>query len=96
MFYKLDEDKNPVPCELDEWVRYQATGKHCLLLAELGDEQVSTVFLGLDSTIYGSEHPRFMFETMHFPGNECERCSTYAEAELQHQQMVVRFMKDVN
>ena len=97
MFYRLDENREPVPCDLDEWVEYQAAGDHCLML-EGGkneeDEAVSTVFVGLDNSL-GRGTPQ-MFETMHFPGNEMMRCSTFAEAEIQHQEMVVRFMKDVN
>jgi hypothetical protein len=53
---------------------------------------VSTVFLGLDHS-YGAGPP-MLFETMIFPSEKnfreewFERCSTYAQAERQHQRGV--------
>lgn len=54
---------------------------------EIGGQSVSTIFLGIDHQ--WGEGPPLLFETMVFPdGDECERCSTWEEAELQHAAMV--------
>jgi len=51
---------------------------------------VSTVFLGLDHNFFG-DGPPILFETMVFADAEAVdqyRCSTWAEAEAQHQRVV--------
>ena len=58
------------------------------------DSDVSTVFLGLDHR-YGNEGPPLVFETMVFGGpldQECERYSTWEEAETGHKAMVGRVL----
>lgn len=58
---------------------------------EIGDIQISTVWLGLDHQ-YG-DGPPLIFETMQFGGNddqECERYSTIEEAKAGHDAWVKR------
>ena len=58
---------------------------------KLGFVEVSTVFLGIDHNHFGGEP--LLFETMIFGGeNEYEmtRCSTWEEAEAQHNEMIGR------
>lgn len=52
---------------------------------------VSTVWLGLDHS-FGQGKP-VIFETMHFPSNDCTRASTLLLARLGHAQMVARWTK---
>lgn len=57
----------------------------------VGTIDVSTVFLGLDHSF--GRGPPMLFETMVFGGpldHECERCSTWEEAEQQHERMCER------
>jgi hypothetical protein len=60
-YYKLDANKRPVPCSLEE----QARGAHDWQLAETFTEhcRISTVFLGID---HGWRGPPILFETMVF------------------------------
>lgn len=61
------------------------TAERRVARTEIGPLTVSTVFLGLD---HGSgKGPPVLFETMIFDGGEDgyqTRCSTWAEAEIQH------------
>lgn len=65
---------------------------HCHVADEtIKGVRVSTVFLGLDHGWGGG--PPLVFETMVFGGalaDECERCSTYTEAEEMHARWVAR------
>lgn len=59
---------------------------------EIGDSLVSTVFLPIDHG-YGSQERPVVFETMVFGGpleGECERYSTWEEAEAGHRAMCLR------
>ena len=58
-----------------------------------GDVRVSTVFLGLDHSVYG---PPQLFETMVFVGHDsvgCERYATWTQAEAGHARWVVKVFK---
>ena len=59
---------------------------------------ISTVFLGLDHSF--GDGPPLLFESMYFPrkyeeslwqDEDCERCSTWKEAEAQHKLMVDKY-----
>lgn len=55
----------------------------------VGQVRVSTIFLGLDHSF--GNGPPLLFETMIFGGpldQEQERCSTWEEAEKQHERMI--------
>jgi hypothetical protein len=96
MWYKLDKDgKTPVPIKGDFPSRFEVT--HKTVKQETLDNgfTVSTVFLGLDhSTFSGAIQ---VFETMVFLDSwsdlDCERYSTWYQAELGHEEMVDKWSK---
>lgn len=86
-FYILD-GKIPVPCDdIIKWGHMFESADRVVAKSDVGNGvRVSTVFLGLDHS-YG-EGPPLLFETMIFGGVHAgyeERCSTWDEAEKQHQ-----------
>jgi len=74
---------------MDDWIeRFDHRTKH-VCQTRVGGILISTVFLGLDHS-FGSGLPQ-LFETMVFrggQGDECERCGTWVEAEVQHAAVV--------
>lgn len=96
--------REPVPCEdFVEWGRWFETADRHVARTDIGGVFVSTVFLGLDHNWAGGEP--ILFETMtFFDDREIEgwhelhvrRCSTWLEAETQHELTVaeVRFHLD--
>lgn len=89
--YILD-GKTPVPADLMTWARWFETAGTSRIVAktEVGDMNVSTVFLGLNHAFGGG--PPLLFETMIFGGppdqDYQERCSTWEQAEAMHQRGV--------
>jgi hypothetical protein len=89
MWYKLDEDKNPVPLPFsprdEDWDKNRRVGWD-----RVGDYDVSTVFLQLDHGFGGG--PPVLFETMVFEtGGDStfqERYCTWTEAEAGHKAVV--------
>jgi hypothetical protein len=85
-------DKQPIPCsDLLEWGRWLETADRRVAADEVGSIRISTVFLGLDHNFGGG--PPLLFETMVFGGDldqECERYSTWEEAEAGHRKMIER------
>ena len=82
--YKLDKNKQPVPCSLEEWGMMTREEK---IVAKnwFGEIQVSTVFLGIDHSTGGSLP--ILFETMIFGGEwdgYQERFETWEEAVKGH------------
>jgi hypothetical protein len=81
------EGHEPVPCpDLITWGKWFQTADRHVAKTEIGDANVSTVFLGLNHQ-WGSGPP-LLFETMIFGGPHAdyqERCSTWNEAEAMHQ-----------
>ena len=90
--YILDGHK-PVPePDLLKWAEWFETVTRHVATKLVGDVSVSTVFLGLDHSFGASEVP-VLFETMVFGGplaEECERYSSWEEAETGHHAMVER------
>lgn len=97
-YYVLD-GKRVVPVPGDDvrvWGRWLESEKHRhVAISQIGAYRVSTVFLGLDHS-FRDDGPPLLFETMvfhvdHQPGQEmlgiCERCSTWKEAEKQHDEV---------
>lgn len=89
-FYKLDDDRNPVPCSLEEYGDMcKEAGSRVVKQETVGAHKVSTVFLGIDHRFSG-DSPPIVFETMIFGYDEGdkdqyqERCSTWREAEQMH------------
>jgi len=92
--YRLDGHR-PVAMGDDEllaWAEWFATADRHVGLWRVGDVRVSTVFLGID---HGWSSEPLLFETMVFGGSLDglrERCSTWEEAEAQHQEVLRRVM----
>ena len=89
-WYVLNDLKEAVPSDVTS---FQPADKRRVARTELagGAVEISTVFLWLDHS-YG-QGPPILFETMVFGGlldEECERYSTWIEAEQGHEAMVDR------
>lgn len=94
-FYKLDENKNAIPCSAKEWgwqrqVMTRTNTKH-VAEEQIGDFWISTVWLGINHQ-YGNGKP-LIFETMVFKNESgidayCDRYSTWKEAEEGHKRAV--------
>lgn len=91
--YWILRGRTPVPTEdLLEWVQsFENIDGRRVRRTQLGPNiTVSTVFLGLDHN-WRREGPPILFETMAFLDEKeagCWRCSTWDEAEAQHEQAV--------
>jgi hypothetical protein len=64
-YYKLDENKNPVPCSTYEFSMQQEQFEKFKRVAktQLGPYTISTVFLSIDHN-WGGKGPPVLFETM--------------------------------
>ena len=86
--------QTPIPCDDPlEWGKAFGTAERRVCLTRVGPYEVSTVFLGLDHQ--WGEGPPLLFETMVFRGDngeayDYERCSTWLEAEAQHEAVIAR------
>jgi hypothetical protein len=83
--------QTPVPePNLETWAIWFETADRIVARDEVGASLVSTVFLGLDHSF--GKGPPILFETMVFTdgdgGADERRCSTWAEAETQHREVV--------
>lgn len=100
--YKLDENKNAIPCSVEEWSlqlrKMKKNNTKHVAQEMIGDILISTVWLGIDHQwINDAPHP-LIFETMVFERNDfheiyCDRYSTWQEAEEGHQK-AVQWVKD--
>jgi len=92
--YILD-GKTPVQCDdIMTWGKWFQSADRHINRTKQNDVLVSTVFLGLDHS-FGDGPPQ-LFETMVFRGEDeegCERCSTWEEAEAQHEKMCAEVFK---
>lgn len=94
MWYRLDANKNPVPCDRptdEDW----EGGNRIVKQEDVGPYFVSTVFLMLDHG-FGDEGRPVLFETMVFKDGsghdeDMERCCTWDEAVEQHKRMVEKY-----
>lgn len=72
--------------DLLTWAKwFESTENRIVRKCQIGDSEVSTVFLGIDHA-FGGGQP-LLFETMVFGGpldEEQRRCSTWEEAEAMH------------
>lgn len=102
LYYVLDENRNVVGLPLDDdvssvvkWAKMFKEKDRIVKQEDVGPYFVSTVFLGLDHN--WGDGPPHLFETMVFKGSEsdldCRRCSTWKEAEKQHEAMVRKWSK---
>ena len=87
------KDKKPVEeTDLLKWAEWFETADRVVAKTKIGEQEVSTVFLGLDHSFWGGKP--LLFETMIFP--ECEyqeRYSTWEEAEEGHKRAVLNVKK---
>jgi len=91
MFYKLDENKNAIPCGVEEWCKiFDDKESRRVAYTQIDGYEVSTVFLGVDHNHFGGTP--ILFETMIFgPGDAEEyqtRCSTWQEAVDMHSKAI--------
>jgi hypothetical protein len=95
-FYKLDGHE-PVPIDvtsvedLIELGRLYESEERRVACTKIGDVEVSTVFLCVDTAYIAEEHVPILFETMVFGGEMdeyCERWCTWGEAEEGHKAVV--------
>lgn len=100
MYYKLDENKNVVPCSLEEWANF-IEGRLPTNYFHVGNEiinekRISTIFLGLCHNYDPFSHVPIVFETMVFDnrrGIYQTRYSTWQEAEEGHKR-AIQWVKD--
>jgi hypothetical protein len=99
------EGHEAVPCvDLLTWGRWLEDHRaECGVAHEqFGDYEVSTIFIGLDMNLWrlrdGDNAPPMLFETMVFSGFDraggiqaCARCSTWTQAEIQHERLARQF-----
>lgn len=93
---QIGPDEGPLSKEdLLAWAQFLEEGNRRVALTKVPAGEVSTVFLGLDHR-FGGDGPPLVFESMFFrdgPGigsEDCERCSTWEQAEEQHRRMVAK------
>lgn len=100
-YYKLDENKNPIPCSLEEWANqreemFESKTKH-IGSDEINGKWVSTVWLGLNHNFF--DGPPEIFETMIYDNEKKEwtdyeqRYATWKEAEEGHLK-AIQWVKD--
>jgi hypothetical protein len=90
-YYVLNADGEIVAASLLEWGRYFEAADRHVANDMIGDVRVSTVFLGIDHSLYG-ERP-VLFETLVFGGpldGEMDRYHTKEQASIGHKEMVDR------
>lgn len=90
-FYKL-VGREAVACpDIMDWATAMADIDTQVAVTSVGQQRVSTVFLGFDHA-FGSAYGPTLFETMVFNAAgkpvQALRCSTWAEAEEQHAAVV--------
>jgi len=93
--YILIEREPVAEPDLMTWGRWMQTADRRVGITRVNGHRVSTVFLGLDHS-FSDDDPALLFETMVFKGEssadlECERYSTWAEAEAGHAAMVAKY-----
>lgn len=86
-----------VECEMEEWARFFESEERRVALDEIHGITVSTVFLGLDHQ-FSENGPPLLFETMTFGYRDeiCERCTTWAQAEEQHQRICDQLRAEID
>lgn len=84
LYYILDEDKNPIECDMMTWAKMFNQDRHVaqhVIDIDGVSVRISTVFLGLDHS--WGDGPPILFETMIFGGEHDqyqERYSTWHDA----------------
>lgn len=89
--YVLDGHEAKPATDLLTWSAWFETADRTVAKSEVGESEISTVFIGIDHNFSGG--PPLLFETMVFGGpldGEQDRYSTWDEAEAGHAAMVKR------
>jgi hypothetical protein len=90
MNWYILQGHNAVPVDRETYLNQQEKQDRTVEKSTIGDYWVSTVFLGLDHQ-WEDDGPPLLFETMVFgkgPLDERqERCTTWEEAEVMHENM---------
>jgi len=89
--YILD-GRTPVPTDMMTWAKWFETADRTVSKTQIGEWEVSTVFLGLDHA-FDDGRPPLLFETLVFGGpldGNMVRYSTWDQAEAGHAEMVNR------
>jgi hypothetical protein len=95
--YILNPDHTLSEVDLLTWGRWMEGADRLLFMTGNKDLFVSTVFMGLDHRFVG-KGPPLLFETMVFrnhDGEECERYSSYDDAETGHKAMCRKVFRKV-
>lgn len=92
MFYILGENHEIIEAGVVEGAMFfEDIDKRRVALTQVGDNEVSTVFLGVDHNFSG-QGPPVLFETMVFDKDgkdiDCRRYCTWDEAEKGHWEIV--------
>lgn len=99
-YYTLDDNKNVVPCTIEEWGKLYDENRQAkkIVNQEYVDNYfISTIFLGINHSF--NEGELTVFETMVFDKNDngndiyCTRCGTYEDA-LNHHQRAVKWVEN--
>lgn len=88
MYYKLDENHNPIPVDMMEWAKGIESDDRQVAITIIQNIRVSTVFLGLDHAFsFGAnKNPKpILFETMVFGGRMDQYMKRYTTWELAEQ-----------
>lgn len=90
--YILDDDHSILPAKsLVEWSQFMADTDRRVAESTIGPWEVSTIFLGMDHNFDKKSSTPLLFETK-VSGSEDiqEHCSTWSQAEAQHQLIVAK------
>jgi hypothetical protein len=92
----LDDKDRPVEVDLLTWARWFGTADRLVFQETIGQNAISTVFMGIDHN-FEPDGPPILWETMTFGAklNQDQiRCSgTKEQAEAMHEEMVKRVCK---
>ena len=91
-YYILSADGQPIPAPTMRWAMWLETADRTVARTEIGEAEVSTVFLSLDHNFSGKGAP-VLYETLVFGGQldgEMTRYTTHEEALAGHSCMVAR------
>lgn len=91
-YYLLDDGQVTTTDDLMAWAQWFETADRRVAVTQVGEYEVSTVFLGIDHNFSGDGEP-VLYETMVFldgHGTDSERYTTREEAIVGHNRMVKR------
>ena len=96
-YYVLDGHEPRPVSDVLAWARFfENLAARIVAKTLIGDVEISTVFLGLDHQL--DDGPPLLFESMIFGGKHdqwVERCSTWRQAEAQHEKACALVRSDL-